>query len=427
MGQNGFNSDSVDNFMSGGSGYNNLDSGGNGSIISIDVGKLGYVGGGGGGGGKGGGKGGICSPNSGGNGEIYGSGGGGGAGFNIQSINGANGGSGANGIVIIKYKKRQVICDQNERSKIKIKRNILYMDDTLDNNQLNENIGLRIAPTNQCLPLNPTILIHGKNEILHIAQMASQLGLNKVTITASGGGGGGGYGGNPCDENHRSTGGGGGGGASGSVIIVEKLITPGMIINYTVGEGGLGGGTINNPGDAEDGYQTNFIIGDLMETIEGGKAGLNGSGCNGGIGGSGDFGGGGGGGGSIINEDESGGKGGSGGNGIIQSGCPGQDYIRDGTGNGGNGGCLVPNCNIDSTFTCGKGGVVSSFGGCGGGGGGIGGGKGGAGLYPSDSAKNGTDGTGSGGGGGPGGGPLPIIHPTSGGNGGSGYIKLKFF
>lgn len=423
MGQNGFNRDSINNFMSGGVGYNNPNSNASGSIISINSSKLGYVGGGGSGGGLNGGQGGICGPNPGGSGSLYGSGGGGGAGFNLQSINGANGGAGANGVVIIRYKKcndkkNRPCCSKNHD--IKIKKNVSFDEymDKLENIQVIMSNDVKIADDIPCLTLNPMYIKSGVNQNVNIGQIAGQLQLYNIKITAVGGGGGGASGGNPVSRTGNNNGGGGGGGGSGfQVEYYQEFVSSETILNYTIGIGGLGQ---DHSTDALDGKPTNFSLSGMQEPLKanGGGRGINGYLRDGGKGGDGYCGGGGGGGGSPENQNKEGGNGGAYGTGndIMMNGKPGQKYTGTYTGYGGDGGC--PNS--------GKGGVISSFGGCGGGGGGEGGGDGGAGFTRFDNGKNGLEGSGSGGGGGPGTGPGILVHNSFGGNGGSGYIKIEF-
>ena len=107
-------------------------------------------------------------------------------------------------------------------------------------------------------------------------------GVTRLLVEAwgAGGGGGGGYG-RPLG----GSAGGGGGGSSGSYSKRYVTVTPGQIINITVGIGGTGGigGTPNNCGTSgTNGGET--IFGSLL-TVPGGKFGTGGCASTGGIGG----------------------------------------------------------------------------------------------------------------------------------------------
>jgi hypothetical protein len=429
--------------------------GGNGIIVDITGENIYYGGGGGGGngststatclGGLGGGGNGGYETN--GFDASNNTGGGGGGGGYIGSSGGSEiGGNGGSGIVIVRYKKIIPFANiklssiLNSKNRIKFSdlygynQNIPLKDETL---QLSKFRGL---PFSEGLNTNiNTPIIKGgnvkinNNSKYHILRENGNIeilrGGNIEILVVAGGGGGGG----------RA----GGGGGAGGVIYRKNYFVEKGIYNYTIGNGGLGGGhTTTDSNNSTNGE--NSIIFDL-EAIGGGR-GLNlwnGAGLSGGSGGGGSYGGGGGtgtlfqgfnGGGSIntngnaSNQYNNGGGGGAGGNGgdgnISQIGNGGvgiyiptfENLIYEGHngffGGGGGGGAHDP--------------TTISYRGLGGNGGG---GNGGSranlinlGGYFGSNGDNGIDYTGGGGGGG----VTDNNNGGRGGNGGKGVIIIKY-
>ena len=136
----------------------------------------------------------------------------------------------------------------------------------VDLTPLNSTIG-----TTAEVPLNIFILqaIHGKmveyvqpgNYTVTVPAYCS-----KIKITGCGGGGGGtvGYYGNS-----GSYGGGSGGGGAAAVYETEYTVTPGQLLNITVGSGGAGGTNESRTGDATGGNGGATKVGTIL-TLKGG-------------------------------------------------------------------------------------------------------------------------------------------------------------
>lgn len=414
-GQNGTSRPNVisDPNMKGGNGANNTDNGANGSTsLTLLKNKTLEVGGGGGGCGITGGKGGSCGvPAT--TGLNYGEGGGGGAGFNLDSFNGANGGNGKQGYVLIRYE----INDDHDYSKDLA---ISIGDNMIGKNIVNTN--LNEYPTtcicNSTCDSNPIFLCYVNDPSQTLIGTTSwfstyyNMGYRYISVEIGAGGGGGGAG-----ENAQS----GGGGGSGEKFLLNSIdiLEIGTIFNLdaTLGAGGLGGNNNNDDNSATAGANTTFtiiytlvknvypiiIIGTLKGGAPGNKDGKGGNGVSGGssiplqiffsYGG----------GGAANNK--------SGGKGECNFGISNGE--NGGIINGGNGGGPPP------TNIGGMGGKGYLSGGGGGGGGGANGGNGGS-PYTNVNGESGKCGDGGGGG------YSDENTIGNGGDGGDGYVKIFF-
>lgn len=453
-GQNGYSATSpVSVFMDGGDGTLNTGSGGIGSSFILNGAVLTV---GGGGGGCLTGIGGSCeqpaiscvSTNC----DLYGGGGGGGAGFNLDSVGGANGANGQDGQVIIVG--TPIIFEIEEHGTNKCKIDIVNREDgVIVSSEFSGRIdiprSINANSLDDCSASNPSFI--GGNNYNNITGLVCDnpniidytyviattykffIGnlppppIIYINLEIGGGGGAGG----------NANGGGSGGGGSGGVAkIISNLVYNTIIVRKLFGIVG-GPGTQTNLIGGSTGIcfiyaDENGKINTLDTHVVGGHYGHGSSRFNMGYcgnGGSSIQGYGGGGGGAFgANKDIPGCEGGFG---VLGTGYPGGNVTANQTGLGAGGNGAGPYGGKGGNTRAG----IDSYAGSGGGGGGPNsynyGGNGGDGTTndnggvncPSDSycGKNG----GYSGGGGGGGVPLESGVKT-GGNGGSGYIRIFF-
>lgn len=109
--------------------------------------------------------------------------------------------------------------------------------------------------------------------------------VNHLFFTASGGGGGGGAGGSSTGGG-TSAGGGGGGGAGSSPTITDIQVTPGDVVNITVGQGGAAGAvTATTGGSGGNGLSTKIFNSNFSFVFSGATGGTGGTQNNPGTGG----------------------------------------------------------------------------------------------------------------------------------------------